>query len=456
MHASSSNNFAVSTAAAGPWRYFVGNGTWPWAARASAAVVSGPGMTSVIVGSGMTFTDGVAQGPVFSDVWQVDAGVCVLSQLNNKLCAGYGAVNLATVSCTCDPNSNVSPYCDQCNTAGTWGLPTCANTCPTGAAGFCNSNTAGPTPSGVCNAESGCVCATGWTNGGASPCDTCAPGYFGPSCLPCTCNPAGNAGPTPCDGSGNGPPRTGSGTCTSCLNGYGGANCLSSPFTQLTPSFLNVADPADGFGPEDKLVACKGDLVFVDLDNAAGTLFKYTTLTSTWSTQPIATTVCNGGASPPMWPRDAGYVVAVTQNPTPDRLVVLGGDPADVNVWFSDDCGATWQCSNTPQAWVPRQYAATVDAAGILAGNPLVFAGGVQVVESVAQFHSPDGGVTWSRPACTAASPCQQDCQATGNIECTLPIPDPVGSCAGDNPNYNLCYLLPDQPCFPGAVAVDW
>ena len=223
MHASSSNNFAVSTAAAGPWRYFVGNGTWPWAARASAAVVSGPGMTSVIVGSGMTFTDGVAQGPVFSDVWQVDAGVCVLSQLNNKLCAGYGAVNLATVSCTCDPNSNVSPYCDQCNTAGAWGLPTCANTCPSGLTGFCNNN-AGSPPSGVCNAESGCVCSAGWANGGSvGSCDTCAPGFFGPSCTACTCDPIGNGGATPCDGSGGGPPRTGSGQCTACKAGFTGA-----------------------------------------------------------------------------------------------------------------------------------------------------------------------------------------------------------------------------------------
>ncbi len=229
-------------------------------------------------------------------------------------------------------------------------------------------------------------------------------------------------------------------------------------FTLLTvgqyADFLNVADPADGFGAEDKLVACKGDLVFVDLDESVGTLFKYATATGVWSRAPIADTVCDGGNSPPMWPRDAGYVVAVTQNPTPDRLIVLGGDPADVNVWFSDDCGITWTCSTTPQAWQPRQYAATVDAAGILQGNPLVFAGGVADLESIAQFHSADGGITWSRPRCTAATPCQQDCLSSGMSDCTLPEADPVGSCSGAD--FNLCYLLPDMPCFPGSIASDW
>ena len=224
VRAASMNDFAVSSPAAGPWRYFSGNSTWPWAKRASAAVVSGPGATSVIVGSGMTFVNGVAQGPVYSDVWRVDAGVCLLSQLNNQVCAGFGVADLAAVTCTCNAASNISPYCDQCNNAGMWGLPGCTNACPTGSgAGVCNNN-AGATPSGTCDPLLGCVCAAGWTNGGSSnSCDTCAPGFFGPSCTACTCDQIGNGGPTPCDGSGSGPQRAGSGQCTACKPGFTGA-----------------------------------------------------------------------------------------------------------------------------------------------------------------------------------------------------------------------------------------
>ena len=458
--ANSMNSFAVTSSSAPTgWRTFAGNATWPWPARGSALLSPGPARLSDNAGtayfaSGFTYVNGQPQAPVFSDAYQVDVSVCLLSTLNNLPCAGYGAADLAAVKCTCNANSNISPYCDQCNNSSMFGLPDCAQTCPAGSNGVCNNNPAGNPPSGTCDPVQGCVCATGWTNGSATnSCDQCAAGYFGPSCLPCTCNPNGNAGPTPCNGSGT---RGGTGTCASCKPGLSPPNCMT-PFTKLTDSFLDVADPNDGFGAEDKLVACKGNLVFLDLDNSQGVLFTYTTATSAWGKQTLVQPTCDGGASPPLWPRDAGYVVAVTKSPatSQDRMIVLGGDDNDVNVWWSDDCGVTWTCSTQAQAWVPRIYAATVDATGILPGDPLVFAGGLQLLESVAQFHSTDGGITWSRPACAAASPCQQDCLNSGNPECTLPEPDPVGSCAAD-PAFQLCMLLPDAPCFPGSLGVDW
>ena len=45
------------------------------------------------------------------------------------------------------------------------------------------------------------------------------------------------------------------------------SGAYTGPFTQLSATALDgVADPDDGFGPEDKLVACNTNLVFVDLE----------------------------------------------------------------------------------------------------------------------------------------------------------------------------------------------
>ena len=218
----SMNNFATAASAAGPWLYFTGNATWPWPARASAAVTSGPNMTTAIVASGMTFVDGMPQAPVFSDVYQVDVGVCLLAPVNNQLCAGIVAPDLVDVLCPCNSTFLPGSNCGTCN-VGTWNWPSCI-ACATGPNGVCNNN-AGSPPSGTCDPVVGCKCSAGWTNGGAGTCDTCAPGFFGPSCLPCTCDPQGNGGPSPCDGSGSGPARSGTGQCAVCKAGFTGVNC---------------------------------------------------------------------------------------------------------------------------------------------------------------------------------------------------------------------------------------
>jgi hypothetical protein len=252
--------------------------------------------------------------------------------------------------------------------------------------------------------------------------------------------------------------------------GAGGA--YTGPFTQLTDSFLDVADPNDGFGPEDKLVACNGDLVFVDLDELGGVQYKYNFAGAQWSkTNMTNLNTCANGVN--IFPRDAGYVVGVTRSPVApgDRLLVLGGDDVEDNVYSSDDCGLSWSCTDRTNsslganwAWDPREYPALVQTAGIFPGDPIILAGGIVDggMVTVALFNSTDGGQTWARPTCSDLSNCQQDCVSTGNFECTLPFPDPDdpvlgprGNC-GNTSNWQSCYVLPDLPVFPGAMATDW
>ena len=190
-------------------------------------------------------------------------------------------------------------------------------------------------------------------------------------------------------------------------------------------------------------MTCNGNLVFLDLDNAGGVLFTYNTAAKTWAKQTLTQATCSSGAN--LWPRDQGYVLTVTNNAgtsNQDRLVALGGSPDDTNVFTSGDCGVTWVCNTGQQAWVPRHYSALVPTKGIFPGDPLIMAGGISTGITVAQFHSTDGGLTWQRPACASASPCQQACMASSDGSlCTLPVgtPDDYGSCSATNPNYNLC-----------------
>ena len=231
------------------------------------------------------------------------------------------------------------------------------------------------------------------------------------------------------------------------------------PFTQLNFT-LDVSDPEDGFGAEDKLVSCVSantTVVFIDLDEVGGVQLAYNNATTSWTQSPLV--MLNSCASGnPLYPRVIGYVVGTTVNPITknDRLVILGGSTADSNVFYSDDCGVSWTCSSQQQAWIAREYAVVLHTDIFQGGaDTLIMAGGVTLLESIAEFHSTDGGITWSRPACAAPSPCMNDCKNFPlGSECTLPIPDPVGSCSSGN--FQLCYLLPDVPAFPGSMAADW
>lgn len=190
------------------------------------------------------------------------------------------------------------------------------------------------------------------------------------------------------------------------------ASAAYSPFTQLTANYLaGTADPAKKYGPEDKLLAVNGNLVFVDLDQVPGVVLTYATDTQTWSTTPVVQQACVPASSYGLVPRDSGYTVGVTSNPDgSDRLIIVGGETLDVNVWFSDDSGVTWQCSSIPQVWISRSFAPLWHGPGILPGDPLVMAGGLaeESVTSVGMFVSNDFGMHWQRPFCSLQSNCRQ------------------------------------------------
>ena len=102
------------------------------------------------------------------------------------------------------------------------------------------------------------------------------------------------------------------------------------PFTQLTADFLlPVADPGNGFGPEDKLLVCNDALVFIDLDSGASQplQYNYDVNSGVWSTQGIVNHTCPDAGQGGLLPRDSGYTVGQTAGPFGDRLLVLGGSP---------------------------------------------------------------------------------------------------------------------------------
>jgi hypothetical protein len=94
----STNRLQVAWQAAGPW---ISLGSAPWQPRASAAFVPSPDGTSLIMASGLSFLRGKARAPTYGDVWRVDASVCLVSPVNQLVCAGHGTPDLSTVVCVC-------------------------------------------------------------------------------------------------------------------------------------------------------------------------------------------------------------------------------------------------------------------------------------------------------------------------------------------------------------------
>ena len=231
------------------------------------------------------------------------------------------------------------------------------------------------------------------------------------------------------------------------------AGAYTGPFTLLSSTALSgVADPDDQFGPEDKLVACNSKLVFVDLETdgttADDTVISYDTVTQQWSRAPVVSNGCpDYPDSPSLIPRDGGYTVGSTLGPAGDRLIILGGNNLDNNVYFSDDCGSTWDCYDGPNFWLPRSFAPILHPTGIFPGNPMIMAGGLagETTFSLMMGLSYDYGIHWQRPECAS------------NVNCrgALTIVDSTGTCA-DADYMKHCYLLPDVPALPGALAYDW
>lgn len=242
--------------------------------------------------------------------------------------------------------------------------------------------------------------------------------------------------------------------CCAALAVAAASAAYSGPFTQLSPNALaNVADPAEDFGPEDKLLACtdtEGDkLVFVDLENATvgSTVYTYRFGSQAWSQSPVVSLPCPEGGG--LLPRDSGYTVGVTRGPAGDRLLILGGSVLDGNnLYFSDDCGQTWVCYDADQIWQGRDFAPIIYAPDVFPGSPVIMAGGrvEEQIFSVGMFLSYDLGITWQRPQCFA----------TGNCKNALTTPDTLGACTATSGYYRHCYVLPDVPALPGSLAADW
>ena len=255
----SSNTFFVAREATGPWLPY---SNAPWAARASAAVVTSRDGTRVYVAGGVGFDAGVPTGETFSDVWSVDASVCLLSP-TGAICSGHGTADLSSVSCVCDAAWQGDDRCGTC-TLGLFG-PTCGSSCPSGN-GFCNSGSGW----GVCDPVQGCTCSGQRANGPAGACDACLPSYYGVACAACpNCDPVHTVGGV-CDGSGT---NGGTGRCV-CRDGYLPPLC-SAPAPSPSPSGAPAADSASASAAAVSPGAAAAASLFAIALAAAGGVFVY-------------------------------------------------------------------------------------------------------------------------------------------------------------------------------------
>ena len=147
---------------------------------------------------------------------------------------------------------------------------------------------------------------------------------------------------------------------------------------------------------------------------------------------------CTGSTngSFPLVPRDNAYDVAVINvaGTGRDRVLIVGGDAKEANIYYSDDGGRSFQCYDGPQIFSPRGFTVIMQPKGILPGNPALLLGGEveEVTNSIGMFVNVGDGTTgWVRPTCTP------------------------GSCAGQCEDPNT-YCLPGAPVLPGQVAYDW
>ncbi len=212
----------------------------------------------------------------------------------------------------------------------------------------------------------------------------------------------------------------------------------------------DTVDISNEFSNEDKLVECNGDLVYINLDdsgNAADEVLSYSSATNLWTKYPLVANVCPDDGEGSLLPRDSGYSVGSTSGPDgTDRLLIVGGSLGDNNVYYSDNCGKSWDCHDGNQLWNPRSFSPALHPKGIFPGDPIMLMGGLseEQIFSVMHTQSYNFGIDWTRPYCTKTDQCAHP----------LNVPDTYGSCS-DPVWYKHCYLLPAVPALSGSVAYD-
>jgi len=196
--------------------------------------------------------------------------------------------------------------------------------------------------------------------------------------------------------------------CVVCALGQ-----YSGPFTQISVSgFSGTADINSREGPEDHVVSCQGKLVFLFINKSDSSVSTYSSTDGgkNWEINtPDTGGPCNDGTN--LTNRDSGFSmgVAVDPNTGMERVLVLGGDDTEKNLFVSDDCGETFHCVQNQdgnKAWTPRRYTYVGAAPWNTTGPHTLLLGGLSVgdIQGRGTFESFDMGSHWDRPFCTGAN----------------------------------------------------
>ena len=69
------------------------------------------------------------------------------------------------------------------------------------------------------------------------------------------------------------------------------------------------------------------------------------------TTSPRSLQMSNSCPGIPLFPRSSGYTIGLTTAPgtSGDRIILVGGDANETNVYYSNNCGKTWLCNEDPE-----------------------------------------------------------------------------------------------------------
>lgn len=148
--------------------------------------------------------------------------------------------------------------------------------------------------------------------------------------------------------------------------------------------------------------------MFIDLDLDGGTWFWFDLATWTPTKGPI--TMDGSCAGIPLFPRSSGYTIGLTTEPgsSSDRILLVGGDANESNIYYSSSCGQSWMCMEDPevgkwlaavscilhlpyhtvQLWRPRDYSAIIPTTGVIPNEPVLLAGGRSFVGYVCVYET--------------------------------------------------------------------